>query len=397
MRSLITRRNILRLAGAGALVGPASMYAQQQPAPGAAPGAGAPGAAAPGRAPGAAQPDPFMVPVKPLNPFAKRSTVSLVKGENRRKMVHDALMAIDNELKPALKRKKYVLIKVNLTSVTNQLASTHPDALRGMLDYLGPRFKGPIIIGEAASNDTLVGFDNFKYHELESEFKSQKVSLLDFNLDGKYALVPTIDSNVHMTPCRIAARLVDPDAFVLDACIAKTHDAMIFTGAVKNMAMGSALRSPGKVTPAWSDKRRIHVTGYQQHHMNLYLVSQRLSPTWGAVVLDNYEGMEGNGPVGGTMVPHRIAMASTDYIAADRVAVEALGMNANWIGYLQYCAAVGMGNYDLEKIDVRGETVESVKRTYQLHRTFEIQRKWDGPLTPLTPPGQGAQGGGRAG
>ena len=97
----------------------------------------------------------------PLPPLLRRlagvSTVSLVKGEDRRKMVYDALMGIDAELRPALHRKKYVLIKPNLTSVTIQLASTHADTLRGILDYLAPRFKGPVIIAESASGDTVDG------------------------------------------------------------------------------------------------------------------------------------------------------------------------------------------------------------------------------------------------
>jgi uncharacterized protein (DUF362 family) len=384
MESLLSRRSLLRFIGAGALVypGAASLLAQQPPpgtAQGAAQGAGR------GRAPSAAPPDPFTVPVKPINPVNYRSAVSLVRGENRRKMIYDSLMIIDNEITPALKRKKYVLIKVNLTNVTNQLASTHADMLRGILDYLGPRFKGPIMIAEAASNDTLVAFDNFKYAPLVSEFRSQKVSLVDFNLEGKYVLTPTIDTDVHITPCRIAARLVDPDAFVLCAAIPKTHNAMIFTGAVKNMAMGAPLRSPGKVTPAWSDKRRVHVGGRQQHTINLMMVSQRLAPNWDLAVLDGYEGMEGNGPTSGDMVPHRIAIASRDYVAADRVAVEAMGIDPDVVGHLQYCAAVGLGNYDAAKIDVRGETIAAVKRTYKMHPTYEQQIKWKDALVPAAP------------
>ncbi len=327
-----------------------------------------------------------------MNPVAFRSAVSLVKGENRRKMIFDSLVAIDAEIKPALARKKYVLIKVNLTSVDVQIASTHPDMLRGILDYLGPRFKGPIVIAEAASNDTLIAFDNFKYGALESEFKSQKVSLLDFNLEGKYVMTPTIDADVHITPCRVAARLVDPDAFVICAAIPKTHGSMIFTGAVKNMAMGAALRSPGKVTPAWSDKRRVHVTGSQQHNLNLMLVSQRIGPNWDLAVLDGYETMEGAGPINGTVVPHRIAISSRDYIAADRVALETMSMDASLIGYLQYCASIGLGNYDLSKIDVKGETIAAVKRPYKMAPNYDNIIKWRGPLAPPAAPAAGRVG-----
>ena len=84
---------------------------------------------------------------------------------------------------PKLKRKKYVLIKPNNVTTTNQLGATHADALRGILDYLAPRFKGPVIIAESSAGNTMQGFDNFKYPALTKEYK--KVSLLDLQRGGQ--------------------------------------------------------------------------------------------------------------------------------------------------------------------------------------------------------------------
>src|SRR5581483_8151076 len=56
-------------------------------------------------------------------PAASTSAVSLINGEDRRKIVHDALEAIDDQIRPALKRKKYVTIKPNNVSTVNQLAA----------------------------------------------------------------------------------------------------------------------------------------------------------------------------------------------------------------------------------------------------------------------------------
>jgi hypothetical protein len=106
---------------------------------------------------------PAPVPAPTIFPYTSRSPVSLVKGEVRRKNVLDALLAVDKEIRPAMARKKYVLIKINNVSTTNQLAATHVDAIRGILDYVAPRFKGPVVIAEASSRDTLEGFANYKY------------------------------------------------------------------------------------------------------------------------------------------------------------------------------------------------------------------------------------------
>ena len=102
-------------------------------------------------------------------------------------------------------------------------------------------------------------------------------------------------------------------------------------------------------------------------------------------MVDAFEGMEGNGPHAGTPVPHRIAIASTDYIAADRVGVEAMGVDPNWVGSLVYCSQAGLGQYDLDKIDVRGVKVAEVRRTYRLHPDVEQQKQWMRPMEELPP------------
>ena len=43
----------------------------------------------------------------------RRAKVALIKGDNRRKNIYDALVAIDDKIRPVLKTRKYVLIKPN--------------------------------------------------------------------------------------------------------------------------------------------------------------------------------------------------------------------------------------------------------------------------------------------
>jgi uncharacterized protein (DUF362 family) len=148
--------------------------------------------------------------------------------------------------------------------------------------------------------------------------------------------------------------------------------------------LGSALRSAPNETPKWSDKPKFHA-GVRQMNYNIFLVAQRLVPNWGLAVIDGFEGMEGNGPVSGTPVPHKIAIVSTDFVAADRVAAETMGVNADWIGYLNYCGQFGVGQYDLAKIDVQEALIAQVKRPYRLHQDVDRQLKWLGPLTEEQP------------
>jgi uncharacterized protein (DUF362 family) len=308
---------------------------------------------------------------------AARSTVALVKGDIRRKIIAEALAAIDDQIKPHIKRKKYVAIKVNNVSVTNQLAASHADAIHGILDYLQPRYRKPVYVVESSAGDTLKGYESFKYAAVAKE---RKIELIDLNREAKYQVVPMLNYDLHAQPCRMAARLMDPDAYIINACMLKTHNVLVATLSVKNMSLGAPLHSVGG--ERWNDKRVVH-NGVRQTQYNVFLAAQALKPYWGATVIDGFEGMEGNGPASGTPVQSRIAIASTDYVAADRVGVETMGINPDWMGYLKFCADFGIGQFDIKNIDIRGEKIADVMKKYRLHADVERGLEWMGPIKEL--------------
>jgi uncharacterized protein (DUF362 family) len=310
----------------------------------------------------------------------QRSTVAISNGDDRRKNAYNALKAIDKELKAKMAGKKYVVIKPNFVNTQNQLAASHPDGMRGILDYLSESFKGPVVIAEASAGDTRQGYDNFKYGALTTEYAKQQVKLIDLNDEGKFERVALLDTDLHIVPCRIAARLVDPEAFVISSAVLKTHNTVIASLSIKNMVLGAPLHQPNGETTRWNEKRKFHV-GLRQTHYNMMVTAQRLN--WGASFIDGFEGMEGNGPNSGTPVPSRIALASVDYVSADRIAAETMGIDPEWLGYLKYCGQLGLGQFDSNKIDVIGAKVADVKKSYRMHPDIERELKWQGPLTEL--------------
>jgi uncharacterized protein (DUF362 family) len=320
----------------------------------------------------------------PTQETAAKSTVAIVKGDVRRKIVCDALNAIDHQIRPAIQRKKYVAIKVNNVSTFNQLAATHVDAIWGILDYLQPKYKMPVMVVESSAGETMQGYQNFGYVKMAADSAARNVSLIDLNAEGKYQVIPLIDYDLHVQTVRLAARLLDPDAYVICACMLKTHNTAVATLSIKNMVLGAPLHNAPKETPRWNDKRKYHV-GVRQTHYNMLLTAQKLRPNWGATVIDGFEGMEGNGPASGTPVASRIAIASTDYVAADRVGVECMGMNPAWPGYLNYCGQAGLGNYDIDKIDVIGEKIADVKKPYRMHADLDRELLWMGEMKDLPP------------
>ncbi len=312
---------------------------------------------------------------------AERSVVALTRGETRRKNITAALTAIDPQIRPVLKTRRQVLIKVNNVSTVNPLAATHGDAIHGILDYLEPRFKGPVYIVESSAGDTMEGYENFRYGQVAREHRPLNVELVDLNREAKFKPVAMVDYDLHAKPARMAARLFDPTSYVFCASILKTHNVVVASLSVKNMALGAPLHSgPGE--KGWNDKRVVH-NGLRQTHYNIFLAAQAMKPFWGTSVIDGWEGMEGNGPSSGTPVASRLAIASTDFIAADRVALETMGINPDWVGYLRFCSDFGVGQFDLGQIELRGAKIADVQKKYRLHADIERELQWMGPMTEL--------------
>jgi uncharacterized protein (DUF362 family) len=327
-------------------------------------------------------------------PYSKsRAVVSLVQGGNRRKNVYDALLAIDDQIAPVLKRKRYVLLKPNGVTPQAPGACTDADAIRGALDYLAPRFKGPVVIAESpASGIASEVYEALRYTDLLKEFRSQKVSLVDLNEETKIEPITILDPDLHLIPIRLISRLLDPEAYIISMPRAKTHLICTVTLSVKNMVLSAPLRVIPKGTTAdrkgpafavpWNDKWKMHTT-YRNANYNMMLVAQRMRPHWGATVIDAFVGMERNGPVSGIDVDHKVAVASTDLVAADRVMTEAMGINPDTVGHLVYCWQAGLGQYDPALIDVRGQKIAAVRREYLLPANVEPLEEWMRPIQDL--------------
>jgi uncharacterized protein (DUF362 family) len=157
----------------------------------------------------------------------------------------------------------------------------------------------------------------------------------------------------------------------------KTHDRTVVTLSLKNIVFGAPVKDAGftfgknRKEGARSDKSIVHGGGFKGIHYNLYDLAPRLHPHLS--VIDGFEGMEGNGPNSGTPVNHRVCVASTDWLAADRVAVELMGVDFAKIGYLNYCAQAGLGMADLGKIEITGESIKDHIKPYRLHDNIEKQ------------------------
>ena len=166
--------------------------------------------------------------------------------------------------------------------------------------------------------------------------------------------------------------------------ISSSHETMHFTPVVsQNIILGAPIKDPGfqwgrnSKAGTKNDKPIVHGSGFRGLNYNLFALAQRMAPD--LAVIDGFEGMEGNGPVGGTPVDNRVCVASPDWLAADRVAVELMGIDYSKVGYLNYCGKAGLGQDDLTRIEVVGEPINRHIKPYRLSDNIDKQLVWMQP------------------
>jgi uncharacterized protein (DUF362 family) len=324
----------------------------------------------------------------PMNDTGQGSEVSITAGEDRADMVFRALKPFSEQIKRSIGSKRVVL-KPNNVLIYVPLACTHADTLEGILEFLKSinKINNVIIAESSASGSTLEGFDNYGYYKLLSKYPVKLVNLDTEAFENMY-VIDEKDFRPHLV--RVSEIILDPDSYVVSVARMKTHNTVVASLSLKNIVLGSPLKDIGftlynediRFSPkaqvskpgSVSYKRFLHGSGFHAINYNMAMLACKLHPA--LAVIDGYEGMEGNGPTLGTAISHKVCVAGCDWLSADRVGVELMGIDFAKIGYLNHCSQMGLGNADLNSIKIIGERIEDHKLSYRLPDNYERQLSW---------------------
>jgi uncharacterized protein (DUF362 family) len=330
-----------------------------------------------------------------------KPAVALVRGNDRYANIRRALELITDQID--LTGVQRVLVKPNMVSCSYQLAATHVDAVRATLAFVRERYSGRILVAEGTGLPAHEGFQCFGFQPMEEEFG---IELSDLN-SGDWSSASVYDGHLRPLEVRLAREVVDSD-FRISVSPPKTHDSMIVTLSLKNMVMGSLfhevpaggkglargwLREFYHRVPSWmkynaimnavkqtyvrrasrSDRVAMH-DALDTHHLNMFLLAPRVYPH--LAVLDGFLAMEGDGPGGGDPVDWRLALASTDFLAADALCTHLMGFDLHDVGYLYYCHRAGLGVADIDRMDILGEDPASCRRPFKPSPIIGQQLKW---------------------
>jgi uncharacterized protein (DUF362 family) len=315
------------------------------------------------------------------NPERFASQVAVTTGDNRADMAFRALQPFSKEIASAI-GDRLVILKPNNVSINIPLTSTHVDTLEGILEFLKTIGKGGnVVIAESAANGpTLDGFKNYGYFRLAEKYG---VKLIDLDQQPFDILYVFDEKDFRPHAVRVSHMMLDPGSFIVSVARMKTHDRVFATLSLKNIVVGAPIKDSGFTfgsssrKGAISDKSLMHGSGFRGINYNLYAMAGRLHPH--LAVIDGFEGMEGNGPNAGTPVDHRVCVAGMDWLAADRVAIELMGIDFANVGYLNFCGQTGLGTADLKRIQIIGEPIDKHIIKYKLSDNFKDQLIWKNP------------------
>jgi len=309
------------------------------------------------------------------------SEVSFVTNKDQRDASYQALKPLEKEIKKAI-RDKQVVIKINSGQVAKDvwLNATDVNCVRGILDFLKPIYDRAVIVAESTAagptreglQSTMTGFENYGYMPLEREYNAKLVDLNDESTTTKWIM----NDNRHPRAINIIDTFLDPDVYLISATRLKAHNCVIATLSLKNVVMAAPINHyKQKKREGRNEKPYMHSGGNRGLSYNMFLLAHMgIQPD--LAVLDGVVGMGGNGPVRGTPIEQGVCLASTDWLAADRLGVELMGMDYGEVKYLQWCANAGMGIDDLSRIKVTGPDYKKHIVKYQLHENIEKQREW---------------------
>ena len=342
-----------------------------------------------------------------------RSKVAIAAGNDRADNVFRSLMQIRDEV-AAASRGKRIIIKPNCVIHIQDawryngvpadllLSDSSVQQIEGILEFFMHIGRHDLVIAEScATGPTFEAFDNLGYFGLRRNYPVQFVET-----DHQPFKVFQIQSGMETKECRCWDAFWDPDTFIVSAPKLKTHNNAVATLSLKNVVMGAPMNYASSGNHS---KAVMHGLSNQDLHDNIFRMAQN-----GCVpdlaVIDGFEGMQGNGPNHGTPVHQRLAIASCDFLAADRIGLELMGVadriqsmgwERQYPAYLEYCALGGLGKWNLSDIEVLGPPIETLQKSYELHDLIDTQinlhplppglrtSRWN-PAAPHCPPLNGA-------
>lgn len=244
------------------------------------------------------------------------------------------------ELFPLKIRGKRVLIKPNVLRISEAAEGivTHPAVLRAVVEKVETLGPAAIVVGD---NPGL-----FNYGANEESF--QKTGLMEaakgyYQNIGNHSL--QVDFNPEFMPTVSLSRIVRDAEIIISLPKFKTHGLTVITGAIKN----SYGFLPG------AQKAQLHKAAGNPERFHEVIVEVFRLRVPDFFLVDAIVGMEGNGPASPDLRDIGLILASDNAVALDAVMATMMGCAPGHLLFLRQAREAGLGDYDLNHIEIIGE------------------------------------------
>jgi len=149
----------------------------------------------------------------------------------------------------------------------------------------------------------------------------------------------------------VSGRALDVDA-IINLPKLKVHVQVLFTAGVKNLY--------GCVSGKQKVWRHFKAKNDLEWYTDMLIANYQLvKPVF--TIVDGVIAMEEKGPTGGRPKDVSLLVGGIDVIAVDRVVAELLSVGPEDVPILRAAKRLGVGEQDLSKIEIAGESLSSVK------------------------------------
>ena len=281
----------------------------------------------------------------------KNSKVAVIKGKNPAQMTKSALEFIGAQ--DILKDKK-VFIKLNFGGPSAKKGPIVSEVVtKAVLEFIKPICK-ELKVGEqgrATKEESEALFKRIWCRKLEKELGVEFV-----NLWGDEYIAVDVPHSLSKKKWLIPKTILNSDIVISLACL-KVSAAAEVTLSLKNFF---------GVIP-YKNKAFLH----GKIHEVIVDLNQIIKPSIG--IIDGIYGWEGGeSSLGGNPIGMDLILASRDLVALDTVATEIMGIDSKSISHLEMADELGLGTSDLDKIDIIGENIESVKKVFKKVPFFQV-------------------------
>ena len=275
----------------------------------------------------------------------KKSIVSIVKGDDVEKMVHELLAPLGG-VGSLIRPKSTVVIKPNAghAAPAETSVNTNPELVAAVIREIRRAEPKEIILAEASA----IGCDTMECLEASGILKAAEEAgadrIIDIKGDKDLLNIPIRDARSDLTRIRLPRFLVEAE-HIVNLPIFKSHCSMVFTCALKNLK--------GVV----QDKAH-----YQMHQTDL---AEAMMDLWSVIkadlnIADLIRPAEGFGPHSTVPTDFGCLVAGKDPVAVDATACRMVGLDIDQVAYFKPARDRGLGFFDEAMIEVRGERIEDV-------------------------------------